>query len=911
MSNFTINFEYPWLLLLLIPLLFLALFPHLRTAKKYRRTRNRIVSLVLHCIICVLAVLVLSGLTFEYDVKNEENEVILLVDVSHSARETDTKRDSFVKSVIDFNDGNCKIGIVTFGYDQVYAAPLSYDGDKVYNQYLNAKSPDTSATDIEAALLYARSLLKYPETSKIVVISDGIETDGNAIAAVRSVAADGVHVDAKYFHESVRDEVEIISVDLPDYTLVVNDPFNVTVNLRSCFSGAAKVTMYDNGEFAAAQDTGFETGNKSVSLQYAFPREGMHVLTFEITSQGDNLTENNCYTSYIYLETFDKILLFERNAGESDNLCEILEDSGYTVKVVNMLDASQVPSSLAELCAYDEVIMMNIANADMPEGFDEILNDYVYSAGGGLFTIGGNKMDVDGNETANAYNREDMINTLYQRMLPVQAIDYKPPLGLVIIIDRSGSMSARDDTSGKTRLEAAKEGALACLDVLSERDYCGVISLETDYESVIDITQATQVSVIREAIDKITLGGGTVYSQAIIAAGENLKVLPNVERRHIILITDGQPFDLQESEKAVANNFGANITMSVVGIGINEGTTTARNMTNLAEDIGGGVFYSVTDLDALRNVLRDDLTMDTIQQYVPTAFSPTIRTHTPAVAGINERFPELGGFYGTRLKSDATQVLIGGFYPEGSDVPAYAVPIYATWQYGAGNVGSFMSDLKGTEDSWSYEFMNSDVGIRFINNVIKSLFPTKNIRPTDITLELKEQNYRTQMSIFTTLGSDEKIDVTLFRTTDDGLDETVEQSFTAGAKEDFSRVTLTIMEAGVYRILVEKKSASGDVISSCYVYKTFSYSAEYDVFVDERDAIEFMASLTTYGKGNEIENASEIFLDFIDRIHKVIDPRLAMIIIALVLFLLDIAVRKFKFKWPHELIRERRSKDSK
>ena len=31
-------------------------------------------------------------------------------------------------------------------------------------------------------------------------------------------------------------------------------------------------------------------------------------------------------------------------------------------------------------------------------------------------------------------------STTYQKMLPVQVVDYTPPIALVIIIDRSGSM---------------------------------------------------------------------------------------------------------------------------------------------------------------------------------------------------------------------------------------------------------------------------------------------------------------------------------------------------------------------------------------------------------------------------------------------------------------------------------------
>ena len=46
-------------------------------------------------------------------------------------------------------------------------------------------------------------------------------------------------------------------------------------------------------------------------------------------------------------------------------------------------------------------------------------------------------------------------------------------------------------------------------------------------------------------------------------------------------------------------------------------------------------------------------------------------------------------------------------------------------------------------------------------------------------------------------------------------------------------------------------------------------------------------------------------------IHKIIDPRIVFIIIALVAFLLDVAVRKFKFKWLHEIIAERKARAEK
>ena len=80
------------------------------------------------------------------------------------------------------------------------------------------------------------------------------------------------------------------------------------------------------------------------------------------------------------------------------------------------------------------------------------------------------------------------------------------------------------------------------------------------------------------------------------------------------------------------------------------------------------------------------------------------------------------------------------------------------------------------------------------------------------------------------------------------------------------------------------------------------------------DVTELNAALTTLaarGNGKLIaDNAdpNEIFADFVTAIQSSFDPRYVFMIVALVLFLADIAVRKFKFKWPHELIRAHREK---
>ncbi len=890
MTNFKIDFSHPWLLLLLIPAAAVILIPYLRLAKKYRCTRNRITSIVLHSIVMVLCVSVLAGMTFSYDVPNKENEVLLLVDMSFSNRESEDSKDEFIRTIIEECDSQFKLGVVTFGYDQVYAAELTNDTDKVYGRYLKAPRPDGSATDIASAFRYARTLFAHPKTARIVLISDGLETDGDISSTIKSVAAEGIKVDTVFFPtERKENEVQLIGVELPDYNITVGDTFNIGLTLQSSFEGQGTVTVYDNDSASETQVlVNFTAGVQTIELEHSFALPGMHELRFEIVGiDGDTLNENNEYHSYIYLQVFDKILIVERTADESQKLSGLLNDE-YNVTVTTADDTEKMPDSLDELCEYDQVILVNIAFSDMPDGFEDILHSYVYEAGGGLFTVGGDRIDGQGQTVANAYNRADMMqSTYYKQMLPVQAIDYTPPLGVMIIIDRSGSMGS----GAGSNLELAKEGAMSCLNVLTQRDWCGIMTLETDYSEEISLTPMTQMNKIVAAIDSIETGGGTVFQGAIARAGKALEALTRVEKRHILLVSDGMPGDsFTDYGAEIEHNYKTRgITFSIITVGGNASADIEK-----AAEVGHGHCYSVKDVLTLPEVMKDDLSAPEIKEVEYEEFTPTINEHTSVMNGITqENMPKLSGYYGTKLKDDASAPLMGKY-----------VPIYAQWKYGKGMVGSFMCNLS---DEWSGEFFSSATGIRFVHNVVGVLFPTEDIRSKDINVQLKEDNYSTQLSIFTKVERDQTIEVTVTGPPSATNGIQTEQKFVATV-DDYSRITFKNLQPGVHKIHIAKKDASGNVLSQYTTYRTFSYSAEYNMFFDPEECKLLLAELAQNGNGQMITDPWDVFKEASKSIHKVRDPRLPFLIIAIVLFLLEIAVRKFKFKWPHELIREYREK---
>ena len=258
-----------------------------------------------------------------------------------------------------------------------------------------------------------------------------------------------------------------------------------------------------------------------------------------------------------------------------------------------------------------------------------------------------------------------------------------------------------------------------------------------------------------------------------------------------------------------------------------------------------------------------------------------------------ENMPSLDGFYGLKAKEDATVILSGRY-----------TPIYAHWDYGLGRVGTFACDLNGT---WSSNFIDTPEGNAIVNNIIAALFPLEDLKPQEIEVEHEGGNYFTKLNVFTELMDDQYIEVTITSPAELGGEPTV-QTLIAGVNDNYSRLSFTVKTPGIHEIVTSKRAADGTLLAETVIYKSLSYSQEYNLFMDQDAAKALSEQLATDGRGFVIEEPEEVYENAAKFRHVDIDPRIVMMISLLVLFLLDIAVRKFKWKWPHELIRDRRAK---
>ncbi|MBO5277736.1 MAG: VWA domain-containing protein, partial [Clostridia bacterium] len=582
--------------------------------------------------------------------------------------------------------------------------------------------------------------------------------------------------------------------------------------------------------------------------------------------------------------------------------------------------SEQLPATVDALRAYDQVILNDIADKDLPEGFDVALQTYVKEYGGGLFTLGGSNEDG----SAHAYNKDSTnFNPIYHNMLPVEAVRYTPPIGVMFVIDSSGSMLGNNDY-GTSIFESAKAAALACLDVLYDRDYVGIMTLDTNHATILELTPRTQETKIKEAIGKLeSSGGNTVFGDAVENAGLALRDLKNVAKRHIIVISDGKTEEESTYLPKIKDFYEKDgITFSVIGVAIPD--DEARAAMKKACATGHGRFYEANSTKLLVESVKADLNVPKIEEVNNQPFAPIVNNPTsPLVLGLDRDATDkdrltvkLGGFYGSRLKDGADLILVG----------EYAVPIYAQWKYGSGMVGSFLCDLQNT--AWSSAFMQDENGQTFVKRAVNNLMPMQDLRPNDISVNLSEDNYTNTLSVFGKLGEGESIKGELVKITPTGessvsLNEKTEiaddaKFYTTGALtalNKYSRCTFVIKEGGMYAIRLTKYDKEGKQVGNPYVvYKSFSYSEEYDEMTLEEEALKgFLTDTTTKSGGALIEDLTDtdpVVEGFVIELVKVFDPRTSFMIAAIVLFLLDIIVCKFKFKWIHEIIRDKKRKDS-
>lgn len=546
------------------------------------------------------------------------------------------------------------------------------------------------ATNIALGLAAARAAVPPGAPPRVVLLSDGQETVGDALTAAERL---GATVDAVPVRPwAGPPEAAIDAILLPDDPSPAR-PLRVGVRCRATAPARGELRLIAGDREPLVQPIQFASGDleQDQTIEFELPsgRSGWLPLRAELRAEPDTLSENNVLGSAVCVPPPPRVLLVEGSARSGDALARAWEASSFEVRRAAPAEA---PGDARSLDPYDLVVLANVAAADLGEKRMAALAEYVRQ-GGGLVVVGGDRALTGGG----------YAGTPIEDVLPVlcRPREDKPraALALVIVVDASGSMQGK-------AIELAKQATRRAVEQLSADDLVGVLAFEDRARWISPIEPRGDTKRIAERIDAIEAGGGTNLYSALDRAQLALREV-YADLRHMIVLSDGisHPGAFDELAREMA---AAEVRVSTVALG-------REAAGALLEDIAaatGGHFYQADDAARLPEIFALQTTIAGQLGVTEQPFFPRPPDH-PAPAAIleaiagaaaNVRLPVLLGLNETRLKSGAELVLAA---PEDQ-------PLLAFGSFGRGRGAVFASDA---EPRWAAAWLRWDGFERFWSGV--------------------------------------------------------------------------------------------------------------------------------------------------------------------------------------------------
>ena len=278
----------------------------------------------------------------------------------------------------------------------------------------------------------ANAMMPSDTNRRIIILTDGKQTIGDALESARQVAAQGVRIDAILLETgTVGKEVQVNKINLPE-TLYVGEEFELVVEIESNYKADAVLRLFDEQELKTVQNISLQEGiNKFVFTDVA-TAPGVKNYRVEIETKEDDILRNNRMYSYIRVLGTPRLLIIDGTGNESHEFVKILGDTAN----YDVVSPRMAPTTLENLRKYESVVMMNVSKSDLPQGFDDMLEQYVRQLGRGLLTVGGDE----------SYALGGWADSTLEKILPVNVYQRDEgeiaSLALVILIDNSGSMQS-------------------------------------------------------------------------------------------------------------------------------------------------------------------------------------------------------------------------------------------------------------------------------------------------------------------------------------------------------------------------------------------------------------------------------------------------------------------------------------
>jgi uncharacterized membrane protein len=871
----SVSFIYPnalWLLLLL------PLTAGLVLLSKRRTTRARLWGgLVLRLGVLALIVLALAGMQLRRQA--DMLTAVFVLDASDSVSpEEQARGEAFIRQAIQSMPAGDQAAVVVFGRDALVerlASPEQRLADLT-------SVPVTLRTDIAAALQLGLALFPDEGAKRLVLLSDGRENLGHALAQAELAAAHDVGLSfVPLGRPPGQDEVEVRmeSLDAPA-DVRQGQGFDLIVLANSTAQVDASLRVFGDGQLIHSQDVRLQPGINRFMIPVQGDRTGFRRFRAQIVPDADTRLQNNQASAFTVVYGPPRVLMLEGQPGEGDNLAQALRSAQMEVTAA---PPDKLPTSLAELAAYDAVVLANVPVTELPSAAMGILQVYVRDLGKGLLMTGG-----ENSFGAGGYLRTPLEETLPVDM-DVRTREQSPNLALVLAVDKSGSMGRchcdnpdLDQTYvrrevGQPKVDIAKEAIMRAAGALGGQDYLGVVAFDESARWAVDLQQLRDFVSLEQSIGGIQAQGQTNLRSGVEAAFAALQGA-NARRKHLILLTDGWVREGELTDLA-RDMQEQGITLSVVAAG----GGAAEYLADLAR-AGGGRYYPAVDILRVPDFFLKETVKAVGQYIVEEPFYPLPTQPGSVLRGLDPAsLPPLLGYNGTTPKSTAFVVLAT---PRGD-------PLLATWQYGLGRAAAWTSDLKG---QWAVNWVTWEGFPRFATQLVGWTLPPPQVEGLHAGAELEGDYAVIQVEAAepTSLSPDNMgeggrprnfLDVTA-SLIDPDLE--VSQAQLAQIGPGRYQAQIEVAKPGTYLVRLAV-SEEGRALGQQTLGLVVPYSPEYKASGTDLVLLGQLAGRTGQGELSEAKAAFAHDLPLAARAREIWRPLLLM---AALLFPLDVALRR-------------------
>lgn len=637
---------------------------------------------------------------------------VFLVDVSESV--TDESLEAAAEAFAAAREAKRDeddVQLVTFARE-ARSVPLSEGEAPVIERHGGALAGRGS--NLQLALQHAYGLFPPGHLRRVVILSDGGQTEGDLLAEAGRAGEFGVKVYVRPYREGAPAEVAVRELVLPD-RIKVGEPFPVRVRLFASGDTPARMRLYQgetlNG-LDGVRDLDIPAGESEVELRSVVHVAGPVTYRVELEPGGgvdqddaggqDRFAENNRYETSVVVPGKPSVLYVEGAEGRARYLAQALGAADYDVEVRS---PRGIPTSVRDLERFDFFILSDVAADQVSLGQQDAIERYVRDMGGGFLMAGGER----------GFGLGGWQGTRMERMLPVRMDSERrrdqPSLGLALVIDRSGSMNGQ-------KIELAKEAAKATAELLSADDYISVIGFDSQPERVVRMQSARNRLRILRDIGRLSARGGTAIFPALDMAYQDLSVT-RARIKHVILLTDGQAPERGITELTQVMR-AEGITVSTVGLGADVNRALLQSIANL----GGGRSYLTNDPHNVPRIFMRETTTVARSSAVEEYFTPRVVQRADFLRGVPiENAPYLHGYVATRAKPTPAQVILQ------SDL---AEPILARWRVGLGWSMAWTSDVK---NRWAVEWLRWPAYSRFWAQLVREHMRQRRRQRLDMTAE--------------------------------------------------------------------------------------------------------------------------------------------------------------------------------